>query len=174
MPRIASLYSPNQPSSSSYSNRHRRIDRNSYLHPPARPRSRPTLRFSHRPRTLSHAHQTPTKPSLFSRRAQDTQRPSTASWKSRFSFRSHPTQQPSQPLTLEEKLRIAANRVGRFERQTRPPTSPRFRPQTRHQSTTKPKKHTRIQAGVSSKSRTHSRKRDRVQRRLNTFASGKF
>lgn len=175
MPRIVSLYSTNQPSSNSYGNRRRRIDRNSYLHPPARPHSRPTsrYRFLKRPHTFSHAHNQPTRPSFFTRHTLSSNRPSTASWKSRLSFRSRTSQQPAQPLTLEEKLRVAANRIQKFERQTKPPTSPLIGAQTRYQARNKPKRHTRIHAGILSKSRARSRKRDNFQRRLNTFTSGK-
>jgi hypothetical protein len=173
MPRIASLHSINQPSSSSYGNRRRRIDRNSYLHSPTRSRSRPTLRFPKRPHTLSNAHRQPTRPSFFTRDSQSSKRPSTTSWKSRLSFRSRKFQQPVQPLTVEEKLHIAANRIRKFERQTRPSTSPLTGPQARHQPRSKPKRHTRIHAIVLSKPRTHSRKRDSFQRRLNTFTFGR-
>jgi len=174
MPRIASLHSINQPSSSSYGNRRRRIDRNSYLRSPTRPHSRPTLRFPKRPHTLSHAYRQPTRPSFPTRHTHSSNESSTTSWKSKFSFRSRTSQQPVQPLTLEEKLCVAANRIRKFERQTRPPTSPLIGPQARHQSRTKPKRHTRIHASVLSKPRTNSRKRDSFQRRLNTFTSGKF
>ena len=174
MPRIASLHSINQPSSSSYGTRRRRIDRNSYLHSPTRPHSRPTLRFPKRPHTLSHAHRQPTRPSFFARHTYSSTKPSTTSWKSKFTFRSRTSQQPVQPLTVEEKLRVAANRVRKFERQTRPPRSPLIGPQARHPPRNKPKRHTRIHAGVLSNTRTHSRKRDSFHRRLNTFTSGKF
>lgn len=174
MPRIASLHSINQPSSSSYGNRRRRIDHNSYLHPPARSHTRPTLRLSQRPHTLSHAPNQPRRPSFFTRHTQSSRRGSTTSWKSRFSFRSRTSQQSVQPLTLEEKLHIAANRICKFKRQTRPPASPLTRPQPRYQHRTKPKRHTRIHASVLSKPRTHSRNRDSFRHRLNTFTSGKF
>jgi hypothetical protein len=174
MPRIASLHSINHPSSNSYGNRRRRIDRNSYIHSPANPRSRPTLRLPRRPQTLFHTHHQSTRPSFFTRHNHSTKQSSTSFWKSRFSFRSRKSHQPVQPLTLEEKLRIAANRVRKFERQTDPSTSPRFSSQTRHRPKTKSKRHTRTHAGVLPESRTHSRKRDRFQRRLKTFTSGKL
>lgn len=163
MPRIASLHSINQPSSSPHGTRHRRLDRKFHIRSPRKPRSRPTLRLFHRPRTLSHARHTPTWPSFFARHTQTTKRPSTTSWGSRFSFWSRTSQQQTQPLTLEEKLRIAGDRVRRFERQTRPSTSPRFSPQTPFQPKSKTKNRTRFHTRLS-KLHTHPRNRDRAHR----------
>jgi hypothetical protein len=158
MPRIASLHSINQPSSRSYGTHRRRIDRNSYLHSPTSPHYKAALRFPKRPHTLSHAHRQPTRPSSLTRYTRSSTKTSTTSWKSSFSFRSRTFQQPVQPLTVEEKLLIAANRVRKFERPTRPQTSPLIGPQARYQTGTKLKRHTRIHAGVLSNLRTHSRK----------------
>ena len=133
MTRTASLYPTNQPSSRPASSRHRRIDRNSYLHSPTGSRSKPTLRFSDRPRSLAYSNHTTRKPSFFGRRSQSPYQPSRSTWKEKLGLRSRSYQQPPQPLSLEEKLRVAANRIRRFERQTRP----QARPQVKHQTRTK-------------------------------------
>ena len=174
MPRIESLYPTYQPSTSLSGNRHRRIDRNSYLHPPAKPRSRSILRFSHRPRTLSNKSHKAPKPFIFGQRSQASHRRSASSWKSRLSFHSRSTQQAPQPLTLEEKLCVAADRIRRFERPTRPQTRSHIKPQAGRQTRTKSKTQTRIHREPLSKSRAPVRKRDRLQDRLSTFVSGNF
>ena len=168
MPRIASLYPANQPSSHPSSNRHRRIGRNSYLDPPKQSRSRYSLRFSSRPRTLAQSNRTPRKPSIFGRRSQTSYRSSTSSWRQKFGFRSQSYQPTSQPLSLEEKLRVAADRVRRFERQTIPQVRPQIKTRTKN------KRHTRIRTSRASKCHASVRKRDKLQSRLNTFASGKI
>ena len=159
MPRIATLYPVHQPSSGTSQHRHRRNGHNSYLHPATKPYSKRTPEFRHRPRTLAHEKHPSSKPSIFSRSSANF-------WKSKFSFRSRTTQAPPQPLTLEEKLRVAADRVRRFDRQTKPQVRPQTRAHTR--------RHPRIHAETLSKTKAPVRKRDKLQARLNTFTSGKF
>lgn len=162
MPRIASLYPTHQPPSGSSNNHRRRIDHNSYLHPAPKSHcygtSRP--RFTHRIRTF---HRTASKPPRFGQRSQTA-----TYWKSKLSFLSPRSVQQPQPLTLEEKLRVAADRVRRFERpQTRPQTRPQqTRIRTSTQARTRPVLPPRTKAPI--------RKRDKLQTRLNTFIAGKF
>lgn len=178
MPRIVSLHSSNQPSSRSKSNRHRRIGRGSYLHPPARLRSGPGLTYFRRPRTLGHTKHRPRKAFSASRHSTSrhstaAHRPSTSSWKSKFRLHSRTVPEP-QPLTLEEKLRVDADRIRRFERQTRVSHKPQIHLSSTHQSRTKPKTHPRPHTGTSARLKPSLHKRDRFKNRLNTLGSGKF
>lgn len=163
MPRFASLYPVVEPSSSTSNNRHPRINHKSYIHSPSNPSSRHPLRFARRPRTSSVENNTTPKPSDLNNQSHTAP---VTSWKSKHSFRSRSAQQPPQPLTLEEKLRVAADRIQRFEHQATSEDRPQTKPHT--------KAHSKIRAGTQSTTKPPIRKRDRLQTRLNTFITGKF
>ena len=164
MPRIASLYPAVQPSSGTLNNRHPRTDHKSHIRPPPNPGSHHRLRFART--SLARKHTVP-KQSIFSGRSQTAP---AASWKSKLGFLSHPIQRPPQPLTLEEKLRVAAGRIQRFEHQDRPEDRPEDRPQTKPHS----KAHSRTHAGTQLTTKNPIRKRDKLQTRLSTFVAGRF
>jgi ABC-type uncharacterized transport system ATPase component len=83
------------------------------------------------------------------------------SWKNKLRLRSSSRSKArAQPLTLEEKLRVAANRVRRFERAP-------VRQQSRTQARPKPKSR-------SAKTKAPTRKRDKLQTRLNNLIGGRF
>lgn len=117
--RIASLYSTGHSPSSVHAEHRRRGHRSSYSQPPSSlPSSYPHRHF--------RRHHTSRRRSLTNRRTETSRRPFATSWKDRLGFRSHPVHQHSQPLTLEEKLRVAANRVRHFERRPHSLLGPDF------------------------------------------------
>lgn len=171
MPRIATLYPQHQPSSGTSKYGRRRIDHNSYLYPVPKQQSRIPYKFSSRPRTLAHKQHSTSQRSLFSRHAHNSYRSSGSFRKSKLSFRTRTrsAQVSPQPLTLEEKLRIAADRVRRFEKQAKPQTKSSIKLQT----TTRTQGHSRPHTKVPSKTKVSIRKRDKLRARLRVFTFGK-
>jgi|SRR5690242_784642 len=175
MPRIASLYPSRQSSSNTYTYRCRRVDHNSRLQPPTRARSTPVSTNFRKPRTLAHAQHRPRKPLSSSRHSQAAHRPSITTWKTRFCSRSRLVPEP-QPSTLEEKLRIATDRVWHFERQARPSKRLHIHTSSKHRLSTKSNQHRRSHTGASANLTVplDLRKRNRFKDRLNRIAAGKL